>query len=288
MAIFTGAAVALVTPFDKEGKVNYDMIKILIERQILEGSDAIVVCGTTGEPATLSDEEMGEIYRTAVWAARKRVPVIAGCGSNCTKHAIELARMAQKVNCDGLLVVTPYYNKATQNGLYEHFSRIAEATDLPMILYNVPQRTGCNLMAQTAQRLARDCDTIVGIKEASGNLSALTELFARTEGLLDVYSGNDDAVLPVLSLGGKGVISVFSNVMPSVMHEMVAAYLAKDLERARYLQLHYLDKIKAMFLEVNPIPVKAALCKIGFDVGGYRLPLTPLSKEQEEIIGQLF
>ena len=263
MSLFKGAGVALITPFNEDNSVNYEMLRTLVRRQIDGGTDAIIVCGTTGEPATMTEEEKLSVIKCVVDETAGQIPVIAGTGANCTQNVIDFSQKVEKLGVDGLLVVTPYYNKATQNGLYAHYAAIAGAVGLPIIMYNVPSRTGCNILPQTAARLGRDFENIVGIKEASGND-------------LDIYSGNDDQVIPILSLGGIGVISVLSNVMPAAVHDMVMEYLNGNIKSALDIQLKYLDLIEALFCEVNPIPVKAAMKLLGYNVGGLRLPLTEL------------
>ena len=274
MAIFKGAASALVTPFTEDYKVDFDKLEELVDDQIENGVDAIVVCGTTGEASTLTIEEHLECIKVVTSRAKKRVPIIAGTGSNNTNTSIYTSTQSQKIGVDGLLSVTPYYNKATQNGLYEHYSTIASKVDLPIILYNVPSRTGCNILPETVARLVNDVDNIVGIKEASGNISQVAEVMNRTDGKIDLYSGNDDQVVPVLSLGGIGVISVMANLSPKVMHDMVYKYFEGKHEESLALQMKYLDVIHSLFCEVNPIPVKAAMNLMGYDIGGLRLPLT--------------
>ena len=279
MAIFKGAGVALVTPYNEDESINYEALGELVEEQIKGHTDAIIVCGTTGEPATMTEEERTSCMEFVVKKVAGRIPVIAGTGCNCTRNAIALSKKAEAIGVDGLLVVTPYYNKATQDGLYEHYKAIAASTKLPIIMYNVPSRTGCNIMPETAARLGKECENIVGIKEASGNISQVAELAALTKGYLDIYSGNDDEVIPILSLGGIGVISVLSNVAPQQTHDMVMEYLEGDREKALQLQLSFLPLIHALFCEVNPIPVKAALNMLGKNAGVVRLPLTNLSKK---------
>lgn len=276
MSIFTGAGVAIVTPFKENGDVNFEKLGEIIDYQINEGTDSIIICGTTGEASTLSHEEHIECIRYAVDRTNKRIPVIAGTGSNCTDTAIFLSKEAQRANADGVLVVTPYYNKATQNGLIEHFSDIAHAIDLPVVLYNVPSRTGCNILPDTAAYLAKNVENIVAMKDATGNISQVAQTILQSEGNLDIYSGNDDQIVPVLSLGGKGVISVLSNVAPKDTHEIVSKYLSGDTKGSVELQLRYLPLINALFSEVNPIPVKKAMNFMGMEVGGYRKPLTEM------------
>ena len=276
MSIFTGAGVALVTPFKENGEVNFEKLEELIDFQINNGTDAIIICGTTGEASTMTHEEHLECIKVCAEYVNKRVPVIAGTGSNCTDTAIYLSQEAQKYGADGLLVVTPYYNKATQKGLIAHFEAVAHSVDLPIIMYNVPGRTGCNIQPQTAATLAKTVDNIVAIKEASDNISQVAQLMYLSEGALDVYSGCDDQIVPILSLGGKGVISVLSNVAPQETHDIVATYLEGNVKESARLQLKYLDLIKALFCEVNPIPAKEALNLMGFEVGPLRMPLTPM------------
>ena len=284
MPLFTGAGVALITPFREDKSVHFEELGRLLEDQIEGGTDAVIICGTTGEPAVMKMEERAAVIRYAVEKTAGRIPVIAGTGGNCTEDVIALSQKAQAAGADGLLIVTPFYNKATQNGLYEHYRSVASNVDLPIIMYNVPSRTGCNLLPETAARLGRDIDQIVGVKEASGNISQAAKLIQLSEGNLSVYSGNDDQTVPVLSLGGVGVISVLSNLAPRDTHNMVMAYLQGNLERARQLQLKYLDLISALFCEVNPIPVKWAMNRIGYSAGGHRLPLTELSPEHQKLL----
>ena len=276
MSLFKGAGVALITPFNEDNSVNYEMLRTLVKRQIDGGTDAIIVCGTTGEPATMTEEEKLSVIKCVVDETAGQIPVIAGTGANCTQNVIDFSQKVEKLGVDGLLVVTPYYNKATQNGLYAHYAAIARAVGLPIIMYNVPSRTGCNILPQTAARLGRDFGNIVGIKEASGNISQVAKLKKLAGDDLDIYSGNDDQVIPILSLGGIGVISVLSNVMPAAVHDMVVEYLNGNIKSALDIQLKYLDLIEALFCEVNPIPVKAAMKLLGYNVGGLRLPLTEL------------
>lgn len=282
MAIFTGAGVAIITPFKENGEVNYEKLGELIDFQINNGTDSIIICGTTGEASTLSHDEHIECIRFAADYAKKRVPVIAGTGSNCTETAVYLSKEAQKVGVDGVLVVTPYYNKATQKGLITHFSDIAASIDLPVILYNVPSRTGCNIMPSTAAYLAKNVENIVAMKEATGNISQVAQTIYECEGKLDIYSGNDDQIVPVLSLGGIGVISVLSNVAPRQTHDIVAKFMAGDVKGSCELQLKYLPLINALFSEVNPIPVKKAMNLLGYEVGGLRKPLTEMEEAHAE------
>lgn len=275
MSIFKGSGVAIVTPFNEDYSVNYGQLEQLIDFQIDNGTDCIVICGTTGEASTLTDEEQIEVIRVAVERTNKRVPVMAGTGSNDTAHGIELSKKAQAVGADALLQVTPYYNKTTQNGLVHHFTDIAKAVDIPIMLYNVPSRTGLNILPQTAATLAK-VDNIVAIKEASGNIGQIVELASITHGDLDLYSGNDDQVLPLMSLGGKGVVSVIANIMPQQTHDMVANFMNGNIEAATALQLKNIDLMNALFCETNPIPVKQALNLMGMNAGPARRPLYPM------------
>lgn len=284
MAIFKGAGVAMITPFHEDKSVNYEELGRMLEAQVQGHTDAIIVCGTTGEPVTMSMEERTEVIRFTVEKIAHRIPVIAGTGANCTQTAVELSVKAQELGVDGLLVVTPFYNKATQDGLIEHYKMIAQSVDLPIIMYNVPSRTGCNILPETAARLADEVENIVGIKEASGDISQIAKLAACVKGKLDIYSGNDDQVIPILSLGGIGVISVLSNVVPQDAHDMVIEYLNGNTKKALELQLKYLDLIHALFCEVNPIPVKWAANQMGYQAGGLRLPLTELSAAHQELL----
>ena len=275
MAIFTGAGVAIVTPFKDNGEVDYESFAKNIEFQIEKGSDAIIVCGTTGEASTLSHEEHLDVIRYCVKCVNGRIPVVAGTGSNCTETAIYLSQEAEKAGADGLLVVTPYYNKATQKGLYEHFKMVADAVKIPVILYNIPGRTGgVNILPETVVRLCTEVENIVGVKDATGNISQVAKLMSIADGKVDLYSGNDDQIVPLLSLGGKGVISVLSNVAPTQTHEICAKFFAGDVEGSRKLQLSAIELIDALFCEVNPIPVKKALHLMGMMGGTLRRPLT--------------
>lgn len=276
MAIFKGAGVALITPFDEKKQVNYEKLEEIINFQIDNGTDCIVIVGTTGEGSTLSHEEHLECIKAAIEITKKRIPVIAGTGSNCTETAVYLSREADKYGADGVLVVTPYYNKATQKGLIEHYTTVANAVNCPLIMYNVPSRTGCMIEPETAAALIKNVDNIVGEKDATGNLSHTAKLMHLTNGEADLYSGNDDQVLPVLSLGGIGVISVLSNVAPKETHDMVMAYLNGDHKKAMELQLKAIPLINALFSEVNPIPVKKAMNLMGMEVGSLRGPLTEM------------
>lgn len=279
MAIFTGAGVAIVTPFKENLEVDYDQLEKLIDFQIENGTDSIVVCGTTGEASTMSHEEHIEVIRACAAHVNKRVPVVAGTGSNCTDEAIYLTQEAQKAGADGALVVTPYYNKATQKGLVEHYKAIASSVDIPIIMYNVPGRTGCNIAPATAAQIVKEVDNVVGIKEASGNISQIAELMHRTHGEIDLYSGNDDQIVPIMSLGGIGVISVLSHVAPRETHEICAKFLAGDVKGSLELQMKYIDLCNALFCEVNPIPVKKAVQLMGLCNGVLRKPLTEMEPE---------
>ncbi len=284
MTLFKGAGVALITPFNEDLTVNYDMLGALIERQIEGKTDAIIVCGTTGEPATMTEEEKLSVIKYTVEKVAGRIPVVAGTGGNSTQVVVDFSKKVQALGVDGLLVVTPFYNKATQNGLYAHYTEVSKAVSLPIIMYNVPSRTGCNILPETAVRLARDCENIVGIKEACGDISQVTKLAKMSKGILDIYSGNDDQIIPILSVGGVGVISVLSNVAPKETHDIVMEYLEGDRERALDIQLRYLDLINALFCEVNPIPVKGAMNIMGYNVGKLRLPLTELEESHKEYV----
>lgn len=282
MAIFTGAGVALITPMNNDGSVNYEKLSEVIEEQVNGGTDAIIICGTTGEAATLSHEEHLDVIKYCVDCVKKRIPVIAGTGSNCTETAIYLSTEAEKSGVDGLLVVSPYYNKATQKGLEMHFKAVADSVKLPILMYNVPSRTGCNIKAETAAKIFKENENIVGIKEACGDLSQIADLMNYTDGKIDLYSGNDDQIVPICSLGGIGVISVLSNVAPKQAHDIVAEYLAGNVKKACELQLKALNLIRALFCEVNPIPVKHAMNLLGKEVGPLRLPMSPMEPQNLE------
>lgn len=286
MSIFTGAAVALITPMHEGGSINYEEMERIVNDQINHGTDAIVICGTTGEASTMTHEEHIETIKACVEMTKKRVPVIAGSGSNCTDTAIFLSREAQKAGADGLLVVSPYYNKATQKGLKQHFTAVAGSVDIPIILYNIQGRTGVNIQPKTIAELAKEVDNIVAVKEASGDLSQIATLMAMTQGDLDVYSGNDDQIVPITALGGKGVISVLSHVAPQDTHDIVAKMMAGDVKGSSELQLKYIPVIHALFSEVNPIPVKAAMNMLGYNVGSLRMPLTEMEDENKAILRQ--
>lgn len=276
MAIFKGAGVAIITPFHENGEVNYSKLAELLEMQIENKTDSIIICGTTGEASTLTHEEHLEVIRFTVEKVNKRIPVIAGTGSNCTNTAVYLSKEAERCGVDGLLTVSPYYNKATQKGLKQHFTTIAAAVDIPVILYNIQGRTGVNILPETIADLVRNVDNIVGVKEASGNISQVAKIMQLTGGEIDLYSGNDDQIVPILSLGGKGVISVLSNIAPEYTHNIVAKYLEGDTKQSCKLQLAALPLIDQLFCEVNPIPVKAAMNLMGLEVGGLRMPLTEM------------
>lgn len=281
--IFTGAAVALVTPFQADGSVNYEALAALIDYQIAHGTDALVIAGTTGESSTLSEQEHVDVIKFAVEHTNHRVPVIAGTGSNSTQTAIMLSKEAEAVGADALLLVTPYYNKTTQRGLYVHYKAIAESTKLPIILYNVPSRTGLGIDVETAAKLA-EIDNIVAMKDAVGSITYTASLIARCGDKLTVYSGNDDQIVPMMSLGAKGVISVLSNIAPQETHDMCAAALAGDYKTAAALQLRYLSLVKALFIETNPIPVKEAVNQMGFAAGECRLPLYEMAEETKAVL----
>ncbi len=282
MSIFTGAGVALITPMNADGSVNYEKMREIIEFQIKNQTDAIIICGTTGEASTLSHEEHIECIRFCCEVAGKRIPVIAGTGSNCTATAVYLSQEAEKAGADGLLLVTPYYNKCTQNGLKSHFTQVADSVNIPILLYNIPGRTGVKIAPETVVALCRDAKNIIGVKDATGDISEVANVLAlaKKEGVeVDLYSGNDDQIVPVVSLGGKGVISVLSNILPQQTHEMVAAFLAGDTKKSMDMQLSYFDLIGALFCEVNPIPVKKAMNLMGMEVGSLRAPLTEMEEK---------
>ena len=279
MALFKGAGVAIITPMKKNLEVDYDKLGEIIEDQIKNETDSIIITGTTGEASTLTEEEHMEAIRAAVSFAKKRVPVIAGTGSNCTKTAIELSKEAQKAGADGLLVVTPYYNKATQKGLISHYTQIAGEVDIPMILYNVPGRTGCKIAPETAAALVKNVDNIVAMKDAVGDVSYTLKVMELTQGDIDMYSGEDGQVIPLLACGGIGVISVLSNVAPKFTHDMVMNYLNGNREEALQMQLKAIPLVEALFCEVNPIPVKAAMNLMGWEAGSLRAPLGDMEPE---------
>ena len=284
MAIFTGAGVAIVTPFKENGEINFDKLGELIDFQVENGTDSIVIVGTTGEASTLSHEEHVECIRYAVQKTAKRIPVVAGTGSNCTETAIYLTKEAQKAGADGALVVTPYYNKATQKGLIQHFGEVAKSVDIPLILYNVPGRTGCNILPATAAALVKGYDNIIAMKDATGNLPQTLETLEACQGDIDIYSGEDGLITPIMSVGGIGVISVLSNVAPRDTHEICAKYLAGDVKGSLELQMKYLPLVRALFSEVNPIPVKKALNLMGMEVGPMRMPLTEMEEDHAKVL----
>lgn len=276
MPIFKGAGVAIVTPMKENLEVNYELLERNINYQIDNGTDAIIIAGTTGESATLSEEEHKKVVKAAIEFTKHRVPVIAGTGSNSTQTAIELSQEADKDGADAVLIVTPYYNKATQKGLIEHYTAVAKSIDLPIIMYNVPGRTGCNIQPETAVKLAKEVDNIVAIKAATGNLAQETKTMALAEGCLDMYSGEDGLIVPLMSIGAKGVISVLSNVAPKQTHDICAKFLAGDVAGSAKMQFEVLELVDALFCEVNPIPVKHALNLMGMEVGPLRMPLCPM------------
>ena len=282
MAIFKGAGVAITTPFLANGEVDYDTFRDQIEYQVQNGTDAIIVCGTTGEASCLSHEEHLDCIKFCVEVVNKRIPVIAGTGSNCTETAIYLSTEAEKYGVDGLLVVTPYYNKATQKGLIEHYTMVANSVKLPIIMYNVPSRTGCNILPETAAKLCKNVPNIVGIKEASGDISQVAKVALLCGDDIDIYSGNDDQIVPILSLGGKGVISVLSNIAPKQTHDICQAFFDGDTAKAAKLQIEAIPLVGALFCEVNPIPVKKAIELQGRDTGVVRRPLTEMEPQNAE------
>lgn len=282
MAIYEGAGVALITPFKENGEVNFEKLEEILEEQIAGGTDSIITCGTTGEASTMSHEEHLEVIRFTCEVVKKRIPVIAGTGSNCTETAVYLSVEAEKHGADGILLVSPYYNKATQKGLIAHFGQIAGAVKIPAILYNIPGRTGVTIQPETIAALCSTVENIVGVKEASGNFSAIAQLMNLTDGQIDLYSGNDDQIVPLLSLGGKGVISVLSNIAPRQTHDICAAYFDGDVKKSMKMQLDAIPLITELFCEVNPIPVKAAMNLMGKEVGPLRMPLTEMEPQNQE------
>ena len=286
MAIFTGSGVAIVTPMKDNLEVNYDKLEELIDFHVKGGTDCIVIAGTTGEGATLSMEEHRNVIRAAVEFTRHRIPVVAGTGSNCTKTAIQLTQEAEEDGADGALIVTPYYNKATQTGLIKHYSQIASETKLPIILYNVPGRTGCNIQPETVATLVRENENIVGLKDATGNMAQASKTMYLCDGKLDLYSGEDGLVVPLMAIGGIGVISVIANIAPQQTHDMCASYMAGDREKALELQMKSLPLVDALFSEVNPIPVKRALNLLGMEVGSLRAPLCEMSDANAAVLKQ--
>ena len=284
MSVFKGAGVAIVTPMYEDETVNYDKLGEILDEQVARGTDAIIICGTTGEASTLTHEEHLAVIKYAVEKVNHRVPVIAGTGSNATDTAIYLSTEAEKYGADALLLVTPYYNKATQNGIKAHYKQIAAAVDLPILMYNIKGRTGVNIAPRTIVDLVQEVPNIVGVKEASGDLSQIADIMARCDGEIDLYSGNDDQIVPIVALGGKGVISVLSHVAPRDTHDMVIKMLEGDTDGARRLQLKYIPLIHALFCEVNPIPVKAAMNMLGYQAGPLRMPLTEMEEEHQETL----
>lgn len=286
MSIFTGAGVAIVTPFNEDESINYDKLDQLIDYHCNNGTDSIIICGTTGESATMSEKEHMECVKFAIERTKGRLPIIAGTGSNCTRTAIDMSKEAASYGADGLLVVTPYYNKATQEGLVGHYTAVAKEAKAPIIMYSVASRTGCNIEPATAARLIKEVDNIVGIKEASGNISQVAKIMHLTDGKTDLYSGNDDQIVPILSLGGKGVISVLSNVAPQETHDICAKFFEGDVKGSLELQLKAIPLIEQLFCEVNPIPVKKAMKLMGMDCGPLRMPLTELTPQHEESLSK--
>ncbi len=286
MSIFKGAGVAIVTPMKENLEVNYDKLEELIEWQIDQGTDCIIIAGTTGESSTLTTEEHSEVIKAAVRFVNHRVPVVAGTGSNCTREAVYLSKEAEEAGVDGLLAVTPYYNKATQGGLIQYYTEIAEAVKVPVIMYNVPGRTGCNILPETAATLFKNVENIVGIKEATGNVAQAAKTMYLTDGKIDLYSGEDAIVVPLMAIGAAGVISVWSNVAPKDVHDMCAAYAAGDVKKAMEMQLKAQPLVDALFSEVNPIPVKKALNLMGKEVGSLRSPLTEMTPAAAEKLAE--
>lgn len=286
MAIFEGAGVALVTPFKANGDVNYDKLEEILEEQIAGGTDAIVICGTTGEASTMSPEEHLSVIKYGCEVVKGRIPVVAGTGSNCTREAVYMSQKAEEAGADGVLLVTPYYNKATQNGLIAHFTTIAEAIKIPALLYHIPGRTGVTMKPETIVSLCKKVPNIVGVKEASGNFSSIATMMNMADGCIDVYSGNDDQIVPLLSMGGKGVISVLSNVAPKQTHDICQKFFDGDVKGSLQMQLDAIPLISALFSEVNPIPVKAAMNMMGKEVGPLRLPLTEMEDAHKEVLKQ--
>ncbi len=286
MSIFTGAGVALVTPFKEDLSVDYDQLEKFIDFQIDNGTDSIIICGTSGEASTMSHDEQIEVVSACVSHVNGRIPVIAGAGANCTDEALNLAKRSEKAGADGLLVVTPYYNKATQKGLEEYYTTVGNSVDIPIIMYNVPGRTGTNIQPATAVKIAKSVDNIVAIKEASGDIGQVATLAALADGCLDIYSGNDDQVVPLLALGGKGVISVLSNVAPRETHDMVMKFLEGDVKGSLDIQLKYMDVIHNLFSEVNPIPAKRAVAEMGYCKNIVRRPLTEMEEDHAQVLIQ--
>ena len=284
MAIFKGAGVAIVTPMKENGDVNFEKLGEILEEQIAAGTDAVIICGTTGESSTLSHEEHMEAIRYTIDKVNKRIPVVAGTGSNCTETAIMMSQEAERMGADGLLLVSPYYNKATQKGLIAHYTAIANSVKLPIILYNIAGRTGINIEPKTLLYLAENVENIVAVKEASGNISQIADIAAMCKGKLDIYSGNDDQITPIMALGGIGVIAVLSNIAPKYTHDLAMSYLEGDVQKSCEMQLKALPLVRALFCEVNPIPVKAAMNLMGKEVGPLRMPLTEMEEAHKETL----
>ena len=286
MSIFTGAGVAIVTPFNSDETINYNKLDELLDYHCTHGTDAIIICGTTGESATMTEEEHMQCVKFAIDRVKGRIPVIAGTGSNCTRTAIDMSKEAADYGADGLLLVTPYYNKATQAGLIGHYTAVAKEAKAPIIMYSVASRTGCNIEPTTVAELVKNVDNIVAVKEASGNISQVAKIMALTDGNIDLYSGNDDQIVPMLSLGAKGVISVLSNVAPQETHDICEKFFNGDVKGSAALQLKALPLIEQLFCEVNPIPVKKAMQLMGVECGPLRMPLTEISKEHEQALAK--
>lgn len=286
-SVFVGSGVALVTPFCKDGSINEEMLEELVEYHCINQTNAIIVCGTTGESATLSEEERLLCIKRAVQFAKGRIPIIAGTGTNCTRTTVQLSKEAENCGVDGVLVVTPYYNKPTQNGLLAHYEKVAENIHIPMLIYNVGNRTGCNIEPETISLLARKNENIVGVKEASGNISQVAKILELTDGKIDVYAGNDNQIVPVLSLGGKGVVSVLANIAPREVHNICENFLSGNIKESCALQLKALPLIRQLFCEVNPIPIKKALAFMGKDVGSLRMPLLDLEEEKGKTLARI-
>ena len=286
MSIFTGAGVAIVTPFNSDETINYNKLDELLDYHCTHGTDAIIICGTTGESATMTEEEHMQCVKFAIDRVKGRIPVIAGTGSNCTRTSIDMSKEAADYGADGLLLVTPYYNKATQAGLISHYTAVAKEAKAPIIMYSVASRTGCNIEPATVAELVKNVDNIVAVKEASGNISQVAKIMALTDGNIDLYSGNDDQIVPMLSLGAKGVISVLSNVAPQETHDICEKFFNGDVKGSAALQLKALPLIEQLFCEVNPIPVKKAMQLMGVECGPLRMPLTEISKEHEQALAK--
>ncbi len=284
MAIFTGAGVAIVTPFNEDESINYDRLDELIDYHCSHGTDSIIICGTTGESATMTEKEHIECVKFTIDRVKGRLPVVAGTGSNCTRTAVEMSKEAADYGADGLLLVTPYYNKATQAGLIAHYTAVAKEAKAPIIMYSVASRTGCNIEPATVAELVKNVENIVGVKEASGNISQVAKIMELTDGNIDLYSGNDDQIVPLLSLGAKGVISVLSNVAPKETHDICERFFQGDIAGSRALQLRALPLVEQLFCEVNPIPVKRAVTLMGMDCGPLRMPLTQITEEHEKAL----